>query len=61
MNNEICENENIYVIEDAAEALGGEYKGKKLGTLGKFGALSFNGNKIITSGGGMLISDDEKF
>lgn len=57
---EICENENIYVIEDAAEALGGEYKGKKLGTLGKFGALSFNGNKIITtSGGGMLISDDE--
>ena len=57
---EICENENIAVIEDAAEALGGFYKGRALGTIGKMGALSFNGNKIITtSGGGMLISGDE--
>lgn len=57
---EICADESIYVIEDAAEALGAEYGGRSLGTLGVFGALSFNGNKIITtSGGGMLISDDE--
>lgn len=57
---EICENENIAVIEDAAEALGGFYKGRALGTIGACGVLSFNGNKIITtSGGGMLISNDE--
>ncbi|WP_456057806.1 UDP-N-acetylbacillosamine transaminase [Campylobacter hominis] len=58
---EICKNENIVVIEDAAEALGGFYKGKSLGSIGNLGALSFNGNKIITtSGGGMLIGNDEK-
>ena len=46
----------ITVVEDAAEALGSEYKGKKCGLFGKFGCLSFNGNKIITtSGGGALI------
>ena len=51
----------ISVIEDAAEALGSKYKNKALGTFGKFGILSFNGNKIITtSGGGALISDDEE-
>lgn len=56
----IAEKYNIPVIEDAAEALGSEYKGKKPGTLGKLGVLSFNGNKIITtSGGGALLSDDE--
>lgn len=50
----------IPVIEDAAEALGSEYKGQKLGTFGDFGILSFNGNKIITtSGGGALVSRDE--
>lgn len=50
----------IPVIEDAAEALGSKYKRKPVGCLGKFGILSFNGNKIITtSGGGALISDDE--
>lgn len=47
---------NIPVIEDAAEALGSEYKGRKCGTFGEFGVLSFNGNKIITtSGGGALV------
>lgn len=62
---EIMEIANYYeipVIEDAAEALGSTYKGKALGTFGKAGILSFNGNKIITtSGGGALISDDEDF
>ena len=52
----ICAEHNIPLIEDAAEALGSEYKGRKCGLFGDFGALSFNGNKIITtSGGGMLI------
>lgn len=53
----ICEKYNITLIEDAAEALGSEYHGHKCGTFGQFGALSFNGNKIITtSSGGALIS-----
>ena len=57
--NEICEIADHYgipVLEDAAEALGSEYCGRKCGTLGRYGALSFNGNKVITtSGGGALI------
>lgn len=57
----ICKKHNVPVLEDTAEALGTTYKGKYLGTYGKCAALSFNGNKIITTtGGGMLISDDEK-
>ncbi len=59
---EICNKYNIVVIEDAAEALGSEYKGAKCGTFGKAGIFSFNGNKIITtSSGGMIVSNDEKF
>lgn len=51
----------IPILEDAAEALGSEYKGRKCGTFGEFGALSFNGNKIITtSGGGALICRTEE-
>src|SRR5699024_1158472 len=57
---EICNAYNVPVIEDAAESLGSTYKGQKSGTFGKFGVLSFNGNKIITtSGGGALLSNDE--
>ncbi|EAJ8521027.1 aminotransferase LegC [Campylobacter coli] len=57
---EICKNYNIFLIEDAAEALGSTYKNKALGTFGKCGILSFNGNKIITGGcGGAILSDDE--
>ena len=56
---EIARRYAIPVLEDAAEALGSEYHGKKCGTLGNYGALSFNGNKIITtSGGGALICPD---
>ncbi len=52
----IAEEYDIPVIEDAAEALGSKYKGKACGTFGRFGILSFNGNKIITtSGGGALV------
>jgi len=54
----VCEKHNAILIEDAAEAFAAEYKGKKMGTFGKYAILSFNGNKIITtSGGGMLITD----
>lgn len=53
----ICKKYNIPLIEDAAEALGSFYKGKACGTFGEFAALSFNGNKIITtSGGGAIVA-----
>lgn len=56
----ICEEYNIPLIEDAAEALGSTYNGQRCGTFGSFGALSFNGNKIITtSGGGMVLCREE--
>jgi pyridoxal phosphate-dependent aminotransferase EpsN len=57
---EICDHYGVPILEDAAEALGATYKGRKCGSFGKAGVFSFNGNKIITtSGGGMLLSDDE--
>lgn len=57
----ICEKYNIPVVEDAAESLGSLYKGKHTGTFGKIGVLSFNGNKILTTGGGgMLLFNDEE-
>jgi aminotransferase in exopolysaccharide biosynthesis len=58
---EICRDFNIALIEDAAESLGSYYKGKHTGTFGEIGAFSFNGNKIITSGGGgVLVTDNEE-
>lgn len=49
----------IYVIEDAAEAIGSEYYGKKVGSIGKFGSFSFHGTKTITTGeGGMFVTND---
>jgi perosamine synthetase len=57
----ICEQYNIVVVEDAAESLGSLYKGKHTGTVAPIGTLSFNGNKIVTSGGGgALLIQDEK-
>ncbi len=57
---QICTAHNIALVEDAAESLGSYYKGKHTGTFGQMAAISFNGNKIITSGGGgCIITDDE--
>ena len=57
---EIANRYEIPIIEDAADAFGSKYKGQVLGTFGKFGVLSFNGNKMITtSGGGALICNDD--
>jgi len=62
---EVCARYDITLIEDAAEALGaryvaGKFAGKHVGTIGRLGCFSFNGNKIITTGGGgMIVTDDE--
>jgi perosamine synthetase len=61
---QLCADRNIAIVEDASESLGtvyqaGFFKGRHTGTIGKFGCISFNGNKIITSGGGgMILTDD---
>jgi len=58
---EIAEKHGIWVVEDAAEAHGAEYKGRKAGSLGHVACFSFYANKIITTGeGGMLVTNDEK-
>ncbi|MDI6903799.1 MAG: DegT/DnrJ/EryC1/StrS family aminotransferase, partial [Methanocellales archaeon] len=58
---DIAEDHNLYVIEDAAEAIGTEYKGKKAGSVGTCGTFSFYANKALTCGeGGMLVTNDEK-
>lgn len=62
----LCEERNIAVVEDASESLGtyyrlGKYQGRYTGTIGRLGCLSFNGNKIITTGGGgMILTSDEQ-
>ena len=56
----ICEENGAVLIEDAAESMGATYKGVQTGTFGRYNAISFNGNKIITgSSGGMLLTDDK--
>ncbi|WP_314795844.1 aminotransferase class I/II-fold pyridoxal phosphate-dependent enzyme [uncultured Selenomonas sp.] len=56
---DLCAAHSVPLIEDAAESLGATYHGRQTGTFGRWNALSFNGNKIITtSGGGMFLSDD---
>ena len=57
----VCKKHHAILIEDAAESFGATYKGRETGTFGDIGAISFNGNKIITgSAGGMLLTDDEE-
>jgi aminotransferase in exopolysaccharide biosynthesis len=56
----LCQKWHISLIEDSAESLGSLYKGQHTGTFGKMGIFSFNGNKIITAGGGgVIVTDDE--
>lgn len=57
---EICKQYNIYLIEDATESLGSEYKGKMTGSFGDIACFSFNGNKLITAGGGGMLVTDNK-
>lgn len=57
----ICDEYNILLVEDAAESVGSFYKGKHTGTFGQIGTFSFNGNKIITAGGGGCIITNDKF
>lgn len=58
---DVCQEWHIELVEDAAESIGSLYKGRHTGTFGKVGAISFNGNKTITTGGGgmMLFQDEE--
>lgn len=57
----VCQEYHIELVEDAAESIGSFYKGRHTGTFGKIGALSFNGNKTVTTGGGgMLLFNDEE-
>lgn len=59
----ICKKYKLVLIEDAAEALGTKYKNKHVGTFGNYGVISFNGNKIITSGGGgaLIVKNKDKY
>ena len=53
---EICKERGIAIVEDATEALGGTWRGRPAGTMGEFGCFSFNGNKLITTGGGGMVT-----
>jgi len=57
---DICDKYHIFLIEDAAESVGSKYKGRHTGTFGQVGVMSFNGNKIITAGGGGCIVTNDK-
>lgn len=57
--NRLAKRRDIYVIEDATESLGAKYKGRHTGTIGNFGCFSFNGNKIVTTGGGGMVTGDD--
>jgi perosamine synthetase len=57
---EICDKHHVFLIEDAAESVGSAYKGRHAGTFGQVGVMSFNGNKIITAGGGGCIITNNK-
>jgi perosamine synthetase len=58
---EICARRNLVLIEDAAEALGGSFDGRKLGSIGRIGVFSFHGSKTMTTGeGGMLVTNDDE-
>ena len=56
----VSEKYNLDIVEDATESLGTEYKSKKTGTFGRMGCLSYNGNKIITTGGGGMVVTNDK-
>lgn len=56
---EVCERWHLVLVEDAAESLGSYYKGRHTGNFGRIGVLSFNGNKIMTTGGGGMLLTDE--
>jgi len=57
---QICDKYHVFLIEDAAESVGSKYKGRHTGTFGQVGVMSFNGNKIITAGGGGCIVTNDK-
>ena len=56
---DVCERWRLVLVEDAAESLGSHYKGRHTGNFGRIGVLSFNGNKIMTTGGGGMLLTDE--
>ena len=59
---ELANRYDLRVVEDAAEGLGVLFSGRQIGTFGDVGVLSFNGNKIVTAGGGgMLLTDNEEY
>jgi perosamine synthetase len=59
MLTDVCDRYRIAMVEDAAESLGSYYKGKHTGNFGRVSALSFNGNKVITTGGGAILTNDK--